>query len=503
MARGKNRRGKPIYESSVVAGRADRWLTLGLGFLAAAWICLHVFYAQPSGDEGWYLYAAQGIWQGRWPLVHAFFTQGPLAALVLTPVAELSPTLLAGRMQSALVFGAALLLGARWLRRAGSPAGVWLWLLLLGLSTFMVHLSTLVLTTVYELLVVIATLLLLRRERSVAVLVGAGVALRISLAAWALAVWLVLVLTAPASRKGKTALRLALWGGGAFLLIMAPFLLIAPERAWTGLLGYHLGGGRLEISPERVWENRLLFWKFWLSFLWPVILAAVTAWLFTRRRRPDRIDALLWLGAALLPLAHTLPAYPYPKYQVAPVALLALFAARRWGAANRPALLNAAVALVMIPLQLSVWTYGLDHLRWEESPPLYHHRIGLSLRARAEQPDRKTDTLLTFDTLLAVEAGLRVPPGYEMGPFSLTVNWDDERARRLGTVTPRRVIEDLTGGRYPLVALHENDLGLASSAARAAAGEALRQNYSAPKLLAEVGHYRDALFVFQLREATP
>lgn len=502
MARGKNRRGRPTIESRMHTGQADRLLMIALGSLTAVWVGLHVLYAQPSGDEGWYLYAARGIWEGRWPFFQAFFTQGPLAALVIAPSAGLSPTLLAGRGQSALVFGVVLWLGARWLRRENSPAGVWVWLLLLGLSTFIVHMNTLVLTTVYELLAVTFVLRLIQREHysAAAAVAGAAAALRLSLAAWAFVVWLALTLAAPRGQKAKTALRLALSGGGAFLLLVLPCLLAAPERTWEGLLGYHLSGGRLDLSPERAWENRLLFWKYWLLFLWPILAAAAAAWAATRRTRPDRTDMLLLLGAAALTLAHSLPVFPYPKYQAAPVALVALFAARRWGAATKPAILNTAVVLVMIPLQLGIWTYGLDHLRWEESPPLYHHRLGRTLRALAEEPGWETDTLLTFDTLLAVEGRLRVPAGYEMGVFSLTINWDDARARRIGTVTPKMVVTDLASGRYPLVALHEQDLGLAAPADRAAAEQALAKDYSTSKPLPNVGHDRDNLFVFRLRE---
>jgi hypothetical protein len=50
--------------------------------------------------------------------------------------------------------------------------------------------------------------------------------------------------------------------------------------------------------------------------------------------------------------------------------------------------------------------------------------------------------LLTQDTYLAVESGLRVPHGLELGPFSYYPDWDTEQAQRRHVVN-RPLLEEL------------------------------------------------------------
>jgi len=477
-----------------------------IGVLAAAvvlWTGAHVACGWTSGDEGWYLYAAREVLRGHLPYFDFFFTQGPFTPLLMAPAMVVAPTLWTARVESALLFLLAMVLGAMWLRDAsGGPdspkrkgpgdfSSIW-WMLLFGLSAFVVYMCTLALTTVYELLAACLTLVLLQRERrGWAVVVAAlACAVRVSLAPWALAVWLFAAWTAPAPRASR-ALGLALVGAGLTVLAYAPFAVAAPERLWTGLFGYHLGGGRLAFSAERVWIFRRFFWTSWITFCWPALAAIAAGYAATLRRiRWDRWDALLLGGALALTIVHSLPSTPYPKYQVTPNALLALAASRRLAWVQIRPLLFVPLLFVLLPWQFVYYQYAVGDLAWPPAPAR-HHAAGRMIAGLA-----RGEPVLTFETLLAVEGGLRVPPGYEMGAFSLTVSWDDARARRVGTVTPAMVTADLESARYRVLALHIDDLGLASAEWRDRAAAAIERNYRQVAAIPRIGHYQSTLFVF-------
>ena len=71
--------------------------------------------------------------------------------------------------------------------------------------------------------------------------------------------------------------------------------------------------------------------------------------------------------------------------------------------------------------------------------------------------------LLTQDTYLAVEAGLPVPHGFEMGPFSYYPDWEREKAERLGVMNRDMMIELLqTETNAPIAALSGYSLSIRS-----------------------------------------
>jgi hypothetical protein len=71
--------------------------------------------------------------------------------------------------------------------------------------------------------------------------------------------------------------------------------------------------------------------------------------------------------------------------------------------------------------------------------PLRSLRKAAGLVRELAGPDR---LLLTQDLYLAVEAGLAVPAGLELGPFSYFPDWPDEKARECRVVN-RRMMEEI------------------------------------------------------------
>ena len=66
---------------------------------------------------------------------------------------------------------------------------------------------------------------------------------------------------------------------------------------------------------------------------------------------------------------------------------------------------------------------------------------------------RPGDLLLTQDPYLAVEAGLRLPHGLELGQFSYFPGFDRERAKRLNVVNRELFLDLLARTRAPVAAL--------------------------------------------------
>ena len=71
--------------------------------------------------------------------------------------------------------------------------------------------------------------------------------------------------------------------------------------------------------------------------------------------------------------------------------------------------------------------------------------------------------LLTQDAYLAVEAGLPVPHGLEMGPFSYYPDWERERAEKIGVLNRDMMLELLaTETNAPIAALSGYSLSIRS-----------------------------------------
>ena len=103
---------------------------------------------------------------------------------------------------------------------------------------------------------------------------------------------------------------------------------------------------------------------------------------------------------------------------------------------------------------------GRDRIWWRmksERSLANLHRVAAELRA----VDPAAHELLTQDTYLAVEAGLHVPPGLEMGPFSYFPDFDDDRAARLHVLNRAGLKKLLDTSEAPLAAFSEYGLCIA------------------------------------------
>lgn len=390
-------------------------------------------------DEGWYLYAAQLVGEGRMPYRDFFYTQGPLMPVLysfLAPVWK-SFGLLGARVLTAalglLGCAAAAALARRLVpEERRSAAGTAVFLLL---ACNLYHLYYVAIPKTYALaalfvsvgFLLLAHAVLCSNPMRAALAFAAGFVLalaagtRISLGALLAAGGFALLLSF--RRFGWTFLWFGLGGALGLASVYGPFLL--DDGAREGLLAaqkYHAARGGF--SPVFVVGSlsRLVRW-----YLPVFILFGLGASVLAKRDgHPSRF--LVWtILAGFLAVfgVQMLAPFPYEDYQVPVMGLLAAVAAalavRRAESDGRVLLLALGLAFASSfgsPL-LEKWTTDGQDRFWtikKEKPEIFALRDA----ARAvNELDPDGGEMLTQDLYLAVEAGRKVPRGLEMGPFSM------------------------------------------------------------------------------------
>lgn len=411
-------------------------------------------------DEGWYLYAANLVHEGRMLYRDFFYTQGPEMPRLYSRFVWVWAY---GGLLGARLFTLALgLLGiafaaltARRLAPKGQGnAAALVVAFLLGCNLY--HLYYLTIPKAYALasLYVSMGFLLLSRaadektsvraQAVFAALAGLSLALsagtRISLGALLAVAGIALLL----ARRWPALAGFCVGGFGGLAFAYGPYLLEAGARA--GLVAaqqYHAARGGF----DPVWVvgslSRLVRWYLPLFI---VLGLGVAGRLFDGRSKGSRaerlvLDVLLW-GFLSVFAVQILAPFPYEDYQVPVMALLAVYAVVTLFSSARLEARPSGHALVLVfglsyatafgsPLLERWMTNGQDRF-WslkKEKPELAQLRDAAK---RIEALDPGGKTLLTQDLYLAIETNRKVPKGLEMGPFSMLT---DDEWRTLLTVT--------------------------------------------------------------------
>ena len=506
-------------------GRAWRWGHLLLAVaVIASWAALsgiNVWMGELNQDEGWYLYAAKQMAEGRIPYRDFAFTQPPMLPLVYSwayPwVGQFG--LLGGRAVT-WAFGTLGLLFATWLAMRAGPRKAQrltggLCFILIAMNVYQSYFTTVVKTYSLASLFLGAGLLALafvgpRRGFRAAVAAGfllaCAAATRISLGA-TLALGGLYLLACRRRLKSWAWLDFGLGGLVGLAVTLLPFMALGRDGFRFGVIEYH---SLREAGP---WLAQIAYKVGCLSRLAGAYFPATVGGLFLLilagrylllRAGPDertdispeypgpddiapRFNMFLWTVVIALSLVHLAAPFPYDDYQV-PVypifcAALASTGARWWlreenrryggspelRSARRLAILTVTWLMCGLyafssPLAQSWFVAGRDRIWWrlrEESPVAQLRDTAKWVRA-LNTPEGGTH-LLTQDTYLAVEAGLPVPPGLEMGPFSYYPDWEREKAERLGVMNRDMMIELLqTETNAPIAALSGYSLSIRS-----------------------------------------
>ena len=435
-----------------------------LGF-AAVWM------GGLNQDEGWYLYAANLVADGKLPYRDFFYTQGPLLPTVysvFTPIWKVFGLLGARVFNLALglvgiVFASALAYrlapedaadgGRSCPKRTAALVTFFL------LATNLYHLYYLAIPKTYALasLFVVLGFYLLSFCRASVLLrtwpfaFAAGLCLafaagtRVSLGALLAVVGCVLLVGAASRRQPRLAwLWFGLGGVLGLSLVYGPIL--ADDGARAGLFAaqrYHAARGGSDI----VWTvgslSRLVRWYLPLFIALGLGTAGILA-----AGKEDRVRATRDLGPALAGFlavfaVQMLAPFPYEDYQVPVMPLLAVAAAVLFATSSPFACASSSRLLLVLGLcfassfgspLLEKWTTNGQDRFWslkKEKTELAQLR---DVARRIEALDPYGTALLTQDLYLAIETDRRVPAGLEMGPFSMM---DDATWRKLLAEAPR------------------------------------------------------------------
>ena len=400
-------------------------------------------------DEGWYLYAANLVAEGKVPYRDFFYTQGPLLPIVYSAFVPIwSAWGLLGARIFTLALGVCGILFAVALTRRLAPeerraeAGLAVFLLL-GCNLY--HLYYVAIPKTYalaSLFVLIGFYLLsvaYEKRNALAILAGLSFALaagsRISLGAILCVVGLGLLL----SRRWKTLAGFCLGGFAGLVLVYGPFLW--NEGARAGLVAaqrYHAARGGFDPTWTIGSLSRLVRWYL------PVFIVlglGVGKCLVPRavvqrstQHQALSTNILLWSFLAVFAVQMLAP-FPYEDYQVPVMGLLAVYAVVNFvsgGMSSEHPSIGASeqvrrVLLVLglcfassfgSPLLEKWMTNGQDRF-WSLKKEKCELAQLRDVAKRIETLDPGGKELFTQDLYLAIEAGRRVPKGLEMGPFSI------------------------------------------------------------------------------------
>jgi hypothetical protein len=439
----------------------------------AAW------FGNLNQDEGWYLYAARRVASGAAVYRDFFFTQGPLMPHVYALLSGLwSPYgMLGGRLVTVFFGLLGCVLAALLARRAvpsprAAEAGIMAFALT-ACNLYHVYFTTIPKTYALASCLVLGGYLMLsvclsRRKKTrslmssmwalpAGLLIALAAGTRLSLGA--LLPVTVLWLLATCRKTGAAFFWFALGGGIGLAVVYGPVLLDSREQ-FLFAQSFHTARGGHDVfflagSLARTMRAYLP------ACLLALALAAFR--LFRRTGGEPRTDMEepagceyrgmawpgLWLCAFLAVfLVQLTSPYPYDDYQV-PV--MGLFVAALAGSAvnsvssgewrGRICLFWVMVSLLSAfasPLAQE-WLVLRQDRFWVVRKPMPDLALlrmtARDVRALAEEDE----VLLTQDVYLAVEAGMRVPEGLEMGPFSYFPALSDETAARYHVMNRNRL----------------------------------------------------------------
>ena len=414
-------------------------------------LLLTAWHVPLNQDEGWYLIAAQRVAQGHMPYRDFTHTQPP----VLLYVYQLArPFVQLGGIYGARLFQALLLLltgiaictALLAALPVQSPTLTKRRLCLLSCCLLFlapVHLQFSLTVKTYALAglwLVLGAGCLLRNTRprhwiSAAIFFALAGGTRLPLLLFLPAIALDL-LCRHRTLGYRPCLCFSITAGLTLALIFGPFLWQAPAALRFGLIDFH--AARTVSTP---WLIKAAFLPRVLLAWFPALLLLTLSLLF--RARPERtsertptesapLSRPLWWGLGLCTLAHLATPFPYDEYQTPLYPLLILLLVRRLAVqtpeVHHPRALAAAVLTCLMFFiaspQPAQWLPVTRDRIWFHTRPttdLAQLRF-VAHKVRSILPEHAL--LYTPDTYLAIQAGLDVPPGLEMGPFSFSPGHD-------------------------------------------------------------------------------
>ncbi len=454
------------------------WL-LAMG-AAACMAAAAVWWGGLNQDEGWYLYAAQLVHDGKLPYRDFFFTQGPTMPFVysvLSPVWHLAGSplhgLLGGRVVTLLLGLAATMAAVALVRRIVPEdrrdlAGLAVFAVL-GCNIYHLYFTTIPKTyALGGLFVMAGFLLLVCGLKSAAPISGPGGCSSSAAPRWARVTCLFasgmslafasgtrisLILILPVAgllllacfREFRWSF---LWfgiGGAVGLFLTYGLFALDPQslRALVAAQGYHAARGGFDPFFAIGSVSRLM-----RGYAALCVLGVAALCLARSSRQSVAADAAghfaLWtlgLGFAAVFLLQISAPFPYDDYQVPIMGMLAVVVCA-WFAKSRSSgpqvhvragmfAVLAACGLSFVSPLLQEWATHAQDRFWSQKKDMTELAKLRKMGMEIECLDPGGTMLLTQDLYLAIETGRNVPQGLEMGPFCYFPDWPTDKARAL------------------------------------------------------------------------
>ena len=455
-------------EPTVTGPRPGRY-PLVMGGIVALYVfsALRLVYlGNLNHDEGYYLYTARLVYEGKVPYRDFAFFQAPLLLYVYgLPQALVGGSLYAGRLTS-FVLGAAtlVLVGALARRLAGKLAALIATALLVATSTFDWVFTTTRTEPLTGCLVALSLYCLLGRKGrwaeaiAVSAIVWASAA-RISCLPAALLVLGLLVYRNRSSWRWCAGLA-ALAAGQIGVLLGLPLALagermifdVAGAQIWRYRQfrpGVEVGAAQVVMGTAGSIVDHLT--RFYVGTTVSVLAIAAVAVAIYRSevlKRARREYLVLAAMAAALYLPQLSVTFVGEVYLLASVIVLSVLVGcavrdlhcRLRGGPGAPLALGLALSAILVQAGTAV-----NDIEWQDS---FRYRALPDLRKVAARvagfvpEDRQ---MVAFSTYLAVEAGRRVAPGFETSWFSFFPALPDARAKDLHVINLeglRRAVDD-------------------------------------------------------------
>ena len=483
------------------------WMGLGALLLFLALGAANLFLGDLNQDEGWYLYAAGQVAHGKLPYRDFAFTQAPLLPLVysvFTPLVE-KQGVLGGRLVTLFMglagAGLASWLAARSVLRKWAATSALLAFVLIAGNVYQSYFTTVVKTYSLCALMLMAGLLFLSFMKSrwggtacflSGVLLALAAGTRIS-AGIALPIVFFYLVVRRKSLASPCWFAFGAGSGLAFGALMIPFLVAAPDGFMFGVFKYHTFRSAGGLISKLVYKGGFLS-RFVQAYFVACGLGAGIALARGLKllkgdagegsdRLPKSFNAVLWITGLGISLVHFSANFPYDDYQVFvfPVLAVALavesvkclvlaFPQDSGGEIARSrATLWFALLLLLANTAASFssqmnqgwFIAGQDRIWWrfKPKPALKQlHNLGVWLSEHTKPGDK----LFTQDIYIAVEAGLSVPEGLEMGPFAYFPEFTRDRAEKLHVLNREMMIELIRTMDAPFAAISGYSLSIQS-----------------------------------------
>ncbi len=463
-------------------------------FTAAVAVCIGfaaIWFGGLNQDEGWYLYAAQLVSEGKLPYRDFFFTQGPALPFVysvLSPIWTSGESflhgLLGGRIITFVLGILATFMAVAITRRlvpekVRSAAGLAVFALL-SCNIYHVYFTTIPKTYALGSLFLLAGFLMLtialeRHE------VRRGLSLKVLLllfsgisVAFASGTRISLILILPVigfsllyrfRDFGWSFLFFGI-GGVIGLFLVYGFFALDPVslNSLIAAQNYHAARGGFDPMFSIGSISRLvraygaLSVVFWAALF---VTFSVGSRSYVDGKRTIVSHSILWMlvlsFAAVFCLQISAP-FPYDDYQVPLMGLLTIpivvwfFRSTKYPLERVWFVIIVSVLVSFASPLLQEWTTYKQDRFWSRKMECTELAKLRAVAREINRLDPDGDMLLTQDLYLAIEAGRKVPKGFEMGPFSYFPGLSTKEAQDAHVMNKERLIKLLESAPCNIIA---------------------------------------------------